>query len=163
LVQQRLVLPGRVAQHLAQEVIDGLARVGGRVPLRRLDARHLERQDELGHLDREAAADAADARLGGEVDVEAVLEEGEVAVRERGRRRELGQREGERRLLRGAEVDRGKRHAARRHVGHAGDGLLGRGAGYAAGERVGRLGRLRGEGLVADEEAGLLLAGLNRA
>ena len=74
LVEQRLALARSILDHLVTQVIDLLTGLGRGVALRRLDAADLHLEEELGHLDGEAAADAADAGLGGEVDVELVLE-----------------------------------------------------------------------------------------
>lgn len=102
LVQQRLVLTGRVLGDLVPEVINLLTRSSRRVALfelpgsattsthtqralegggagrrrgegwaylSRLDPANLHGQEELGHLDSKAPADAAQAGLGGQVHV----------------------------------------------------------------------------------------------
>ena len=125
LVEQGLRLASGVLLHLLQEMVDGLARVGRDISLGRLDARHLEGEEKLGHLDSEAAVDGPQAGLGGQVDVEVILEPREVVFGERLRGGEGGQCEGQRRLGRRGKVDGGEAHAARRNVGYAVDGGLG--------------------------------------
>ena len=51
LVQQRLALAGGVLGHLAQQMLDGLARVRDRDALGRVDACDLVGQEELGYFD----------------------------------------------------------------------------------------------------------------
>lgn len=69
LIQQRLVLTRRILRHLIPQMVDLQAGRCGRVTLRRLDARDLHFEEELGDFDGEVAADAADAGFGGQVDV----------------------------------------------------------------------------------------------
>lgn len=131
---------------------------GRGVALGGLDAADLVLQEELGDLDSEASADAADAGLGGQVRVELVLEGLQVRVGEGRAGGELGQGELQRRLRRLAKVDVGEGHGAAGHVGHARDGRLGVVARHRvldARDHVGDLGRQRRR---ADDEAGLGLA-----
>ena len=83
LIEQALGLLRRVLQNLVPEMVDLETGGGGQVALGRLDTANLHLEEELGDLDGKAAADAADASLSGEVDVEGVLEEGEVGAGER--------------------------------------------------------------------------------
>lgn len=156
---QRGILARRVLDHLAQLVLDRHAGHVGHGALRLLDTRDLELEEELGQLDGEAAAHGAHARLRRQVGVEPVLEQVEVVICQRRRRRKLLERKGERRLARRGEVDGREGHAARGHVRHAGDGLALQVARHRPGERAGQADRLRRQRLGADEEAGILAFG----
>jgi hypothetical protein len=81
LTQERLIGRDRITLQLLHQMID---RVCARqlLTLRRLDARHLELQEELGLPDGEVAARAAQAGLRREVHVERFLELRQVAVLE---------------------------------------------------------------------------------
>lgn len=102
-------------------MIDLLARRRRRAALRRLDPADLHLEEELRHLDRQAAPHTPNARLRSQVHVQRVLEEGEVAARQRVLGREGRQRKGERRLVGLAEVELREGRRARRHVRHARD------------------------------------------
>jgi hypothetical protein len=85
--------------------------------LGRQDPRDLEAQEELGVLDLQRAAHAAQPRLRRQVRVQLVLEERQVGACERRGRREGREGEVERRESGLGEVDGGEGHASRGDLG----------------------------------------------
>lgn len=157
-----MVLTGTVREDLVAQVVDLETGVRGRVALCRLDTADLHLEEELGDLDLAGVStDAANARLGSKVDVEAVLEEVEVRVGKvaaiRVGRRERIEGELQRRLARLAEVDRVERHVARQHIGHPVDRRERRVALNRRCQAVGDVGHLLGQLRVSDDEAGIRL------
>lgn len=65
LIQQRLVFASSILRHLVPQMVDLQAGLCRRVALRRLDTRDLHFEEELGHLDGEAATYAADPGFSG--------------------------------------------------------------------------------------------------
>ena len=74
-------------------MLNGLSWVRNRNPLRSLNSRNLEGQEEFGDFDGQAAADGTDAGFSGEIGIEGVFEDREVVGGERGGGAEF--REGE--------------------------------------------------------------------
>lgn len=140
-------------------MINLLPRRRRRVPLRRLDPRNLHRQEELGHLDRQAPAHGPDPGLGSDVRVQLVLELGEVVGGEGLGGGELVEGEGQGRLGGVGEVDGGEGDAAGGDVGDVGEGLFGGVAGDFGLEGGGGVGDFLGEDGVAYDEAGVLAGG----
>lgn len=104
----------------------------GRISLRSFDPADLELQEELGHLDRQTSACASQSRLSGQIDVERVLERGQVRAGQGCCACERVEGELQRRRLGLREVDVAERNITRGHVGN----LVDCGGGCRAGDAV---------------------------